>query len=63
MKVYGRVQRRRIRMEEMAFRVDAIGPGLKPRLDALALPPQRTEDRNDCERASLMQRLVAATAD
>ena len=47
---------------ELAFRVDAIGPGLKPRLDALDLPPQRTQDRNDCERASLVQRFVAATA-
>jgi integrase len=62
MKVYGRVQRRRIRMEELAFRVDAIGPVLKPRLDAFDLPPQRTKDRNDCERASLVQRFVATTA-
>lgn len=63
MKVYGRVQRRRIRMEELAFPVNAIGPGLEPRLDALDLPPQRPLDREDRERASLVQRFVAATAE
>jgi hypothetical protein len=49
-------------MVDLAFRVDAIGPGLKPRLDALDLPPQRAQDRQDRERAALVQRFVAATA-
>lgn len=35
--------------------------GLKPRLDAPDLLPLRTQDRNDCERASLVQRFVVAT--
>lgn len=61
MTVYGRVQRRRIRMVELAFRVDAIGPGLRPRLDALDVPPQHPlEDR---KRVSLVQRFLAATAE
>jgi DNA-binding Xre family transcriptional regulator len=63
MKVYGRVQRRRIRMVELAFRVDAIGPGPKPRLDALDLPPQRPLDPEDRERVSLVQRFLAATTE
>jgi hypothetical protein len=62
MKVYGRVQRRRIRMEGLAFRVDAIGPALKPRLDGPDLPPQRAQDRQDRERTGLVQRFLAATA-
>jgi DNA-binding Xre family transcriptional regulator len=50
-------------MEEMAFRVDSIGPRLKPRLDALDLAPERAQDRQDRERARLVQRFLAATAE
>lgn len=43
MRVYARVQRLRVRLEEMAFRVDSIGPALQERLAALYLPPVRRE--------------------
>lgn len=46
MKVDGRVQRRRIRMEELAFRMTAIRPGHKPRLDALNLARFRQDRRS-----------------
>jgi integrase len=62
MKVYGRVQRRRIRKEELAFRVEDIGPALEPRLHALDSPPQRAQDLHDRERTVLVQRFLAATA-
>jgi integrase len=41
MKVYGRVQRRRVRLQEFAFRTDAIGAVLQPRLRAIYAPPPR----------------------
>jgi integrase len=37
--IYGRIQRRRVRMEELAFRLSAIGPDLQDRLQALYVPP------------------------
>jgi site-specific recombinase XerD len=39
MRVYARVQRLRVRLEEMAFRVEAIGPALQDRLAGLYRPP------------------------
>lgn len=62
MKVYGRVQRRRIRMEELAFRADAIGLRLKSRLDALDLPPQRMQDDHKDRKRTGLQCFLAATA-
>jgi hypothetical protein len=49
-------------MEELAFRVDAIGPALKHLLDGLDLPPQRAQDRQGRARAALVQRFLAAKA-
>jgi hypothetical protein len=62
MKVYGRVQRRRVRMEELAFRVEAISPGLQDRLEALYAPPQPRERPGAREAAELIARFVAGTA-
>ncbi|HEU4882521.1 MAG TPA: hypothetical protein VFT45_09760 [Longimicrobium sp.] len=62
MKVYGRVQRLPDPDGGTGVSYDRHGAGLKPRLDALDLPPQRAKDRKDHERASLVQRFVAATA-
>ena len=47
MKVYGRVQRRRVRMEELAFRTEVIGPDLQPRLQALHSPPPPAERKGN----------------
>ncbi|MDB4949425.1 MAG: putative integrase [Gemmatimonadetes bacterium] len=49
MRVYARVQRLRVRLEEMAFRVDSIGPALQGRLAALYRPPV-TRDAIEGER-------------
>lgn len=62
MKVYGRVQRRRMRMEELAFRTEVIGPHLLPRLQALYSPPPPAERKGTAEAAELVQRFLAATA-
>jgi integrase/DNA-binding Xre family transcriptional regulator len=62
MKVYGRVQRRRVRMEEFAFRTDVIGPHLQPRLQALYSPPPAAEREGAAEAAELVQRFRTATA-
>lgn len=62
MKVYGRVQRRRMRMEELAFRTEVIGPNLQPRLQALYSPPPPAERKGTAEAAELVQRFLAATA-
>jgi integrase len=61
MRVYGRVQRRRIRMDEMAFRTDAIGPKLQERLHAVYSPPPR-ERAGAKANAELLARFFAATA-
>ncbi|WP_420130623.1 hypothetical protein [Longimicrobium sp.] len=42
MRVYGRVQRRHVRMEEFAFRSDAIGPRMRERLEGVYAPAPRT---------------------
>lgn len=61
MKVYGRVQRRRVRMNELAFRIDAIGPKMHDRLQAVySPPPRRRAGANDD--ADLLARFLAATA-
>lgn len=62
MKVYGRVQRRRVRMEELAFRTDMIGLHLQPRLQALYSPPPPVERTGAAEDAELVERFLAATA-
>jgi integrase len=62
MKVYGRVQRRRVRMEEFAFRTDVIGPHLQPLLQALYSPPPAAEREGAAEAAELVQRFRAAAA-
>jgi integrase len=61
MKVYGRVQRRRVRMEELAFRTDMIGLHLQPRLQRLDSPPP-VERTGAAEDAELIERFLAATA-
>lgn len=63
MKVYGRVQRRRVRMEELAFRVDCIGPALQDRLQALSAPPPPRERPGVKEAAALVGRFVEATSE
>jgi len=62
MKVYGRVQRRRVRMEELAFRTEMIGSHLQPRLQALYSPPPPVERKGTTEAAELVQRFLTATA-
>lgn len=62
MKVYGRVQRRRVRMEELAFRVERIGPALQERLQALSEPPPPRERRGVKEATALVGRFVDATS-
>ncbi|HEX6041298.1 tyrosine-type recombinase/integrase [Longimicrobium sp.] len=62
MKVYGRVQRRRVRMEELAFRTEVIGPHLQSRLQALYSPPPPAERKGAAEAAMLVQGFLAATA-
>lgn len=54
MKIYGRVQRRRVRMEELAFRVGAIGPQLQDRLMVLYAPPAPA----DSPRAEALAELI-----
>lgn len=58
MRIYGRVQRRRLRMTEFAFRVEAIGPRLQDRLLALGSPPPRRQRGG----ADLLKRFLAETA-
>jgi hypothetical protein len=62
MKVYGRVQRPRLRMEELAFRTEVIGSYLQPRLQGLYSPPPAAEREGAAEAAELVQRFLAATA-
>lgn len=62
MRVYGRVQRRRVRMEELAFRTEVIAPHLQSRLQALYSPPPPVERKGAAEAAQLVQRFLAATA-
>jgi integrase len=62
MKVYGRVQRRRVRMEELAFRVERIGPTLQERLQALSKPPPPRERQGVKEATVLVGRFMDATS-
>lgn len=59
MRVYGRVQRRRVRMEEFAFRSDAIGPRMRERLDGVYAPAPRRQRAG----ADLLAGFLAATAE
>lgn len=58
MRVYGRVQRRRVRMEEFAFRAEAIGPRMQERLQVVYSPPPRRQRAG----AELLADFMAATA-
>jgi integrase len=62
MKVYGRVQRRRVRMEELAFRTEMVGPHLQPQLQALYAPPLPAEREGAAQGAELVKRFLAAIA-
>ena len=62
MKVYGRVQRRRVRMENLAFRVESIGPTLQARLEALSAPQPPRERRGVEEGMDLVRRFVEAAS-
>lgn len=62
MRVYGRVQRRRVRMEELAFLTEMIGPHLQPRLQALYAPPVPAEQAGAAQAAELVKRFLAAIA-
>lgn len=60
--IYGRIQRKRVRMEELAFRTSAIGPELQDRLRALYLPAAPPEKQGAKESAELVARFFAAAA-
>ncbi|MBB6070262.1 integrase [Longimicrobium terrae] len=59
--IYGRVQLRRVRMEELAFRVTAIGPDLEDRLHVLYSPPTPGERAGAKDSAELVARFLSAT--
>lgn len=58
MRIYGRVQRRRVRMTEFAFRLEAIGPHMQDRLQALNSPPPPRQRGG----AELLARFLSETA-
>jgi integrase len=58
MRIYGRVQRRRVRMTEFEFRIEAIGPEMQDRLLALGSPPPPRQRGG----AELLKQFLAATA-
>jgi len=60
--IYGRTQRRRVRMEEMAYRTSAINPDLRDRLQGLYVHPVSPEKPGARESAELVTRFLAATA-
>jgi integrase len=62
MRVYGRVQRRRVRMEELAFRTDAVGSHLAARLEALYLPIVERERSRAKGESELIGQFLAAIA-
>jgi len=62
MRVYGRVQRRRMRLTELAFRPESIGPGLQPRLQAVYAPPAPKPPPRLPESADLLKRFFEATS-
>jgi integrase len=63
MKVYGRVQRRRVRMEELAFRTDAIGSHLAARLEALYSPIVDQERSGRKDESELIEQFLTAIAE
>jgi len=56
------VQRRRVRMEELAFRVESINSALQDQLKALYLPPPPRERPGVKEATALVGRFVEATS-